>query len=151
MPVQRRAVEIWAAISGALALSSVPYEMTSAGVKKAMVVTDAGVKGAGLISLVENAFDGSGCEIGCIYDETPPDSAHTTVNTVADLHRLVEEGTDMALEMGIQEITTERIAKAARDQVVLSAREVVKRVPARASTKWSRQRLWSRGPVIRSS
>jgi alcohol dehydrogenase len=74
-------------ISGALALSSLPYEMRSAGVTRAMVVTDAGVKGAGLISILENAFDGSGCDIGCIYDETPPDSAHTTVNRVAQLYR----------------------------------------------------------------
>jgi len=62
-------------ISGALAVS------------RAMVVTDAGVKGAGLISILENAFDGSGCDIGCIFDETPPDSAHTTVNKVAQLYR----------------------------------------------------------------
>ena len=74
-------------ISGALALSSLPYEMRSANVSRAMVVTDAGVKGAGLIKIVENAFDGSGCDIGCIYDETPPDSAHTTVNKVAQLYR----------------------------------------------------------------
>jgi alcohol dehydrogenase len=74
-------------ISGALAMSSLPYEMRSAGVSRAMVVTDAGVKGAGLISILENAFDGSGCDIGCIFDETPPDSAHTTVNKVAQLYR----------------------------------------------------------------
>ena len=85
-------------ISGALALSSLPYEMTQAGVSKAMLVTDAGVKGAGLIQVVENVFEGSDCSIGCIFDQTPPDSSALVVNQVARLFK--ENGCDCFVVAG---------------------------------------------------
>lgn len=72
-------------VSGFMALSNLPHEMDQLGAKRAMIVTDQGVKGAGLIETVEKAFEGSNCEIGTIYDQTPPDSSNLVVNEVADL------------------------------------------------------------------
>ena len=85
-------------VSGALALSNLPYEIERTGAGKAMVVTDAGVKGAGLIDTVKNAFDGANCKIGFIYDETPPESGVQAVNQVARLYR--EHGCDCLVAVG---------------------------------------------------
>ncbi|HOO56042.1 MAG TPA: iron-containing alcohol dehydrogenase [bacterium] len=74
-------------ISGDLALANVPHEMEQLGTKRALIVTDKGVAGAGLIKYVEMAFEGSGCEIGAIFDETPPDSSNRIVNKVAELFK----------------------------------------------------------------
>ena len=74
-------------ISGKQALSNLPHEMDQLNVKRALIVTDKGVAGAGLISYVQDAFQGSSCEIGHIFDETPPDSSNMVVNQVAELFR----------------------------------------------------------------
>ncbi len=74
-------------VSGTMALSNLPHEMDQLGAHRAMIVTDRGVKGAGLVEIVEKAFAGSNCEIGTIYDKTPPDSSNLVVNEVADLYK----------------------------------------------------------------
>ncbi len=70
-------------ISGLKAISNIPYEMSLMGVSKAMIVTDEGVAGAGLLKHLEAAFEGSNCEITAVYDKTPPDSSSSVVNEVA--------------------------------------------------------------------
>ncbi len=72
-------------LSGLKALSNLTFEMELLGVKKALIVTDKGVSDAGLIKTVKKAFGGSKCEIGAIYDKTPPDSGTDIVNEVAKL------------------------------------------------------------------
>jgi len=84
--------------SGLRALSNLPHEMELLGVKKALVVTDKGVVGAGLMKHVEDAFEGSNCEIGIVYDETPPDSSNKVCNQVAALYR--EKGCDCFVAVG---------------------------------------------------
>ncbi len=74
-------------ISGLQALANLPHEMDQLGAHRALIVTDKGVVGAGLIKHVEAAFEGAGCEIGRIFDETPPDSSNVVVNQVAALYR----------------------------------------------------------------
>ena len=74
-------------ISGLQALSNLPHEMDQLGAHKALIVTDKGVAGAGLIRHVEAAFEGSNCSIGHIFDETPPDSSNIICNQVASLYR----------------------------------------------------------------
>ena len=73
-------------ISGKKALSNLTYEMDQLGVHRAMVVTDKGVVGAGLMKLVAASFEGSGCTIGAVYDQTPQDSSVKVVNQVAKLY-----------------------------------------------------------------
>jgi len=72
-------------ISGLKALSNIPYEMDLLGVSRALIVTDQGVVGAGLIKRVESVFEGSQCEIAALFDQTPPDSSTNVVSTVAKL------------------------------------------------------------------
>jgi len=72
-------------ISGLKALSNLPYEMTLLDARRALIVTDQGVVGAGLIRQVESVFEASDCRIGALYDRTPPDSSSAVVNEVADL------------------------------------------------------------------
>jgi alcohol dehydrogenase len=68
------------------------------GVKRALIVTDPGVMGAGLIKLVQGVFEGSGKEIGAIYDRTPPDSSAKVVNEVAQIFK--EKGCDCFIAVG---------------------------------------------------
>ncbi len=74
-------------VSGLKAVSNLPAEMEQFGAKRALVVTDQGVVGAGLISIIKAAFEGSACEIAHIFDTTPPDSSMKVVNDVAELYR----------------------------------------------------------------
>jgi alcohol dehydrogenase len=72
-------------LSGAGAVSNIPYEMSLMGCKRAMIVTDKGIVGAGLIDIVKEAFGDKDREIGFIFDETPPDSSNRVVNKLAKL------------------------------------------------------------------
>lgn len=85
-------------VSGNKALSNLPYEMDQLGAKKALIITDQGVVGAGLLKLVQAAFEGSGAEIGAVFDQTPPDSSDKIVNHVARLYK--EKGCDCLVAAG---------------------------------------------------
>ncbi|HUT56057.1 MAG TPA: iron-containing alcohol dehydrogenase [bacterium] len=85
-------------VSGNMALKNLPYEMDQLGAKKAMVVTDPGVAGAGLIKLVEAAFEGSGARIGAIFDQTPPDSSDKICSQVAKIYK--DKGCDCLVAVG---------------------------------------------------
>jgi alcohol dehydrogenase len=74
-------------LSGSKAVSNIPYEMGVLGCKKAMVVTDKGVAGAGLINIVREAFSDSRCEMGFVFDNTPVDSSNRVVNELAGLFK----------------------------------------------------------------
>jgi alcohol dehydrogenase len=73
-------------LSGQKAVSNIPYEMDTMGCNKAMIVTDKGVMGAGLINIVKEAFADSDKQIGYIFDETPQDSSNRLVNKLAKLY-----------------------------------------------------------------
>jgi len=85
-------------VSGKKALSNLPYEMDQLGVGKALVVTDQGVAAAGLLQKVEAVFEGSGVEIGAVFDKTPPDSSDKVVNQVAKLYQ--DKGCDCLVAVG---------------------------------------------------
>ncbi|HPI14330.1 MAG TPA: iron-containing alcohol dehydrogenase [Spirochaetota bacterium] len=74
-------------VAGHRALDRIPELLSSLGSSRPMIVTDRGVVGAGLIKLVNAAMKGSKAKIGALYDETPPDSEYTVVNSVAKLYR----------------------------------------------------------------
>lgn len=74
-------------VSGFKALSNLPYEMSLLGAARALVVTDQGVAGAGLIKRVHAVFEGADGVIGAVYDETPVDSGSEAVRAVADAYR----------------------------------------------------------------
>ncbi|MBF0119447.1 MAG: iron-containing alcohol dehydrogenase [Desulfobacterales bacterium] len=74
-------------LSGSMAVSNIPFEMGTLGSKKAMIVTDRGVVGAGLIEIIKAAFSDSDKEIGYIFDEVPPDSSDRIVNKLAKIYK----------------------------------------------------------------
>jgi alcohol dehydrogenase len=74
-------------LCGPKALPNLPYELQQLGVRRPLIVTDAGVVAAGLLEKVTGAFVGSDCEVGAVFDRTPPDSSVGTVNEVAALYR----------------------------------------------------------------
>ncbi len=85
-------------VSGKAALKNLPYEMDQLGANKALVITDQGVVGAGLVKLVQGAFEGSDKEIGAVYDQTPPDSSDKVVDEVARLYK--DKGCDCLVAVG---------------------------------------------------
>jgi alcohol dehydrogenase len=85
-------------VSGRKSLANLPYEMDQLGAKNALIVTDQGVVGAGLIDRVKAAFEGSGAKIGAIYDQTPPDSSDKVCDQVAKLYR--KEACDCLVAVG---------------------------------------------------
>jgi len=74
-------------ISGLKAISNLPYEMDLLGAHRALIVTDQGVVGAGLLKIVAGVFEGSNCEMAAVYDQIPPDSSSAVVNQVAKLYQ----------------------------------------------------------------
>jgi alcohol dehydrogenase len=74
-------------ISGKAALPNLPYEMAQLGAKRALIVTDKGVVGAGLLKHIQAAMKGAKQKIAAIYDETPVDSSNHVCNQVAEIYR----------------------------------------------------------------
>ncbi|MFN2359658.1 MAG: iron-containing alcohol dehydrogenase [Marinobacter sp.] len=74
-------------IAGKAALEHIPYELTGLGAKRPMVVTDKGVRAAGLLDPVIAACEESGLEIISIYDDVPPDSSTGVVKDIAGIYR----------------------------------------------------------------
>ncbi len=74
-------------VSGHKALDNLPHELEQLGVNRPLIVTDPGVRAAGLLELVTAAFAESNAAIGGVYDRVPPDSSHAVVNNVARAYR----------------------------------------------------------------
>jgi alcohol dehydrogenase len=85
-------------IAGKAALEHIPYELTSVGAKRPMIVTDKGVRAASLLDPVIAACEDSGLEIVCIFDDVPPDSSISVVRTIATLYR--KEKCDSIIAVG---------------------------------------------------
>lgn len=74
-------------VAGHMALEHIPFELSTLQAKRPMIITDKGVRGAGLLAHVEAAFEGAEAVIAAIYDDVPPDSSLTTVRDAAALFR----------------------------------------------------------------
>ncbi|MFO7993191.1 MAG: iron-containing alcohol dehydrogenase [Marinobacter sp.] len=74
-------------IAGKAALEHIPYELTGLGAKRPMIVTDKGVRAAGLLDPVIAACEESGLEIISVYDDVPPDSSTGVVKDIAGIYR----------------------------------------------------------------
>ncbi len=74
-------------IAGKAALEHIPYELTGMAAKRPMIVTDKGVRAAGLLEPVIAACEESGLEIVSIYDDVPPDSSTSVVKDIAGIYR----------------------------------------------------------------
>lgn len=85
-------------LAGENALDQLPYELNLINSSRPMVVTDCGVKGAGLLKLLTDVLSGAGTEPCAIYDETPPDSSLETVNKAADIY--INNSCDSIIALG---------------------------------------------------
>lgn len=74
-------------VAGNAALEHIPYELTNLSASRPLIITDKGVRGAGLLEHVLNAFAESDMEVVDIFDDVPPDSSVEVVSRIADLYR----------------------------------------------------------------
>ena len=74
-------------IAGQAALEHLPYEFSSRAVERPMVVTDKGVRNAGLLDKVLAACEEGGMDITVVYDDVPADSSKQTVTAIAKEYR----------------------------------------------------------------
>lgn len=85
-------------VAGNAALEHIPYELRTLSSSRPMIITDKGVRGAGLIDHVLGAFAESGMEVVEIYDDVPPDSSTSVVKEIAKLYR--DSGCDSIIAVG---------------------------------------------------
>ena len=72
-------------LSGLRALEHLPMELAERGCSRPMVLTDEGVKKAGLVDHVLTVFDQADVSIAATFDRIPPDSSTDVVAEIADL------------------------------------------------------------------
>jgi alcohol dehydrogenase len=85
-------------LSGHRSLSHLPNELRALGARRPMLLTDAGVKGAGLVRIVLNALKESEVTVGALFDQVPSESSTGIVNALAALWR--EKGCDSLIAVG---------------------------------------------------
>lgn len=74
-------------IAGHRALEHIPFELSALSVSRPMVITDGGVRAAGLLALVEAIFAESHAPITVVFDDVPSDSSLATVRKAAAVYR----------------------------------------------------------------
>ena len=85
-------------VAGALALEHVPYELSVRGATRPLLVTDRGVRAAGLLAVVQAALGSAGLDAGPVYDDVPQDSSTLAVGAIARLYRA--HGCDALIAVG---------------------------------------------------
>lgn len=85
-------------IVGAKALEHIPFELGALGASRPMVVTDRGVRGAGLLDTLLGVFAGTGVDVAAVFDDVPPDSSVAVVKAIARQYR--ETGCDALIALG---------------------------------------------------
>ena len=74
-------------IAGLAALEHTPYELSVRDSSRALIITDAGIKAAGLLEQVLGVFNKSQIEIAAVFDQVPPDSSMSVVREIAHFYR----------------------------------------------------------------
>ena len=85
-------------LAGLKALEHLPAELAERGCAAPMVLTDKGVRAAGLIKHVEIAFEEAGLSVGPVFDDIPPDSSTDVVESIAREFR--ERNCDSLIAVG---------------------------------------------------
>ena len=85
-------------LAGLKALEHLPAELAERGCAAPMVLTDKGVREAGLIKHVELAFEEAGLSAGPIFDDIPHDSSTDVVESIAREFR--ERNCDSLIAVG---------------------------------------------------
>jgi len=74
-------------IAGHAALEHIPFELSTLGAKRPLIITDKGVRANNLLAPIEAAFESTDAKIAAIFDDVPPDSSLGTVRSAAQLYR----------------------------------------------------------------
>lgn len=74
-------------MAGHAALEHIPFELGAREAHRPMIITDKGVRGAGLLDPVISACEEAEQEIVSIYDDVPPDSSTDVVREIAKQYR----------------------------------------------------------------
>lgn len=74
-------------IAGHKALEHIPFELKTLGASRPLIITDKGVRNAGLLVHLESVFKDSGIALMDVYDDVPPDSSIKIVAEIAALYR----------------------------------------------------------------
>lgn len=77
-------------VAGEKALEHIAFELASLGSAKPMLITDKGVREAGLVKWVEAALSEAGIPVASVFDGVPPDSSTKVVTEIAKIYRAVE-------------------------------------------------------------
>ncbi len=85
-------------LAGVHALENIPFELNKLNVKKPLIVTDPGVKAAGLLDKLQAALHEGGLTSVPVFSDVPPDSSMTVVGLAAQAYR--EQGCDGLLALG---------------------------------------------------
>ncbi|MBK6578363.1 MAG: iron-containing alcohol dehydrogenase [Sandaracinaceae bacterium] len=85
-------------VAGSAALEHVPYELASIGATKPLIITDKGVRAAGLVDVVLGAMLNAAVEYPPVYDDVPPDSSTDVVTDIARVYR--SRGCDSLIALG---------------------------------------------------
>lgn len=85
-------------VAGAAALEHMPYELASIGANRPLIVTDKGVRGAGLVEVVLDAMLHGGGARPPVFDDVPPDSSTDVVAAIAQTYRA--SGCDSLIALG---------------------------------------------------
>ena len=85
-------------IAGHAALEHIPFELSTLGAKRPMIMTDKGVRSNNLLTPIETAFESTDTNIGYIFDDVPPDSSLETVQKAAQFYR--ENNCDAIIAVG---------------------------------------------------
>ena len=85
-------------LAGLKALEHLPAELAERGCAAPMVLTDKGVRQAGLIDHVELAFTEADLSLDAVFDDIPPDSSTDVVEQIARLFR--ERNCDSLIAVG---------------------------------------------------
>lgn len=84
--------------AGLSALEHLPYELTVRGARRPLIITDRGVRQAGLIDVVQGALEVGDVAARLVFDDVPPDSSTGVVSAITHLYR--RESCDGLLAVG---------------------------------------------------
>jgi len=84
-------------VAGYKALEHIAFELDARGAKRPLIISDAGVVGAGLVDIVTSAVDGALRDVP-LFDAVPPDSSLQAVQAAVGTYR--EHGCDCLIAIG---------------------------------------------------
>ncbi len=85
-------------VAGFQALEHIAYELAVRAAQKPLIVTDRGVRAAGLVDTLQAALKSGGVSCDLIFDEVPQDSSTRIVTQLAQLYR--QHGCDALIAVG---------------------------------------------------